>query len=173
VNEQGMTESARPAAATKHETTLTRVSDREVVISRTFRAPPRIVFEAWTNAEFVKRWWAPRSHGVEGVEFQADVCVGGNYRYVMRPPDADSVTFSGTYSEVTPHTRLVYTMRFEAFPGEMIITVTFEDQGGKTHLVSRELYPSKEALDGALACGMDEGAYDSMNQLDELVASLC
>jgi uncharacterized protein YndB with AHSA1/START domain len=156
----------------KNVTSVERTSDRELVISRTFNGPARIVFDAWTKPELVKRWWAPKSHSVVIVSCDADVRVGGRYRYVLRAAPGE-IGFSGTYTEVTPHSRLVYTQCFEPMPGaEAIITITFDERGGKTHLVAHELYPSKEALDGAIASGMEHGMRETMDQLDELVASL-
>ncbi|RKG93641.1 SRPBCC family protein [Corallococcus terminator] len=153
-------------------TTLELKSDREVIISRTFRAPARIVFDAWTKPEFVKRWWAPQSRCVEFVDCQADVRVGGAYRYHLKH-DGNEFSFYGTYSEITPHTRLAYTQIFEPFPDAAVqVTVTFEERDGKTHLVSHEVYPSKEAREGALSSGMEHGLRETMDQLDELVASL-
>ena len=155
----------------KYDTSLELRSDREIIISRTFRAPPRIVFDAWTRAEFVKRWWAPRSC-VEMVDCQADVRVGGKYRYVTRANGHESA-FSGTYQEITPHTRLVYTQIFEMFPdAAVLVTVTFEERDGHTHLVSHELYPSKEARAGALSSGMEHGLRETMDQFEELVAGM-
>jgi len=148
--------------------------DREIVIERTFNGPARIVFDAWTRPELVKRWWAPRSRGVSLIACDADVHVGGAYRYVLRTDRGDEFAFSGVYREITPHSRLVYTQIFEpmADAGEMIITMTLEERGNQTHLVSREVYPSKEARDAALGSGMEHGMRESMDQLDELVASL-
>ncbi|MFT3774426.1 MAG: SRPBCC family protein [Minicystis sp.] len=155
-----------------HDTSMEVKSDREIVIARTFRAPPHIVFDAWTKPELVRRWWAPKSHGVEIAVCEADVRVGGKYRYALRRGD-DEFAFSGTYTEITPPTRLVYTQVFEAFPGAaVIVTVTFTERGGKTQLVSHELYPSKEALEAALASGMEHGMRETMDQLDALVVSL-
>lgn len=158
----------------KHETRIELVLDRELVVTRKFNGPARIVFEAWTNAELVRRWWAPKKLGVEVVSCDADVRVGGKYRYVLRPRDQDPFAFSGTYKEVTPHSRLVYTQWFESIPGaEVLVTVEFEDnQDGTTLLVSRELYPSKEARDAALESGMEVGMLETLDQLDQLVASL-
>ena len=157
-----------------NDTAMELMSDQEIVISRTFRAPPHIVFEAWTRAELVKRWWAPKALGVQMVECQADVRAGGAYRYVIRSAAGNEYAFSGTYTEVTPPTRLVYTQVFEpmAGAGAVVVTVTFDEHGGRTRLMSRELYPSKEARDAALASGMEKGMRDTMNQLDELVLSL-
>jgi uncharacterized protein YndB with AHSA1/START domain len=158
----------------KNQTTMELKADRELVITRTFNAPARIVFDAWTKAELVKRWWAPKSHGVSIAECNADVRVGGSYRYVLRPKEGDDIAFSGKYTEITPHSRLVYTQFFEPMrdAGAVIVTITFEEQGAKTRLVSHELYPSKEAREAALGSGMEHGMRETMDQLDELVASL-
>jgi uncharacterized protein YndB with AHSA1/START domain len=158
-------------------TTMDRTSDRELVITRTFNAPPRIVFEAWTNPEFVRRWWAPRSHGVSIVSCDADVRVGGRYRYLLRHAKGD-FAFAGQYREVTPHSLLVYTESFEpdAQPadegGAAVITVTFSERSGRTDLVSHSLFPSKDVLDAVIASGMESGMRETMDQLDGLVASL-
>ena len=161
-------------STTVNPTTMERVSDREVVMTRTFNGPARIVFDAFTRPELVRRWWAPRSHGVTMVSCDADVRVGGAYRYVIQARSGPELGFSGRYTEITPHTRLVYTQIFEPMrdAGEVVVTVTFQEQAGKTHMVSREVYPSKEACEGALATGMESGARETMDQLDELVASL-
>jgi uncharacterized protein YndB with AHSA1/START domain len=154
-------------------TTMDVVSEREIVIARTFDAPARIVFEAWTKPELVKRWWAPRSHGVEIASCEADVRVGGSYRYVMRRGGTD-MAFSGAYTEVTPYTRLVYTNVFEpmAAAGDVIVTVTFEESSGKTRLTSHQLFPSKQVRDSTLATGMERGMRETMDQLEELLESL-
>ena len=156
----------------KHTTSMELKGDREIVIARTFGGPARIVFEAWTQPELVKRWWAPKSHCVEVVTCEADVRVGGAYRYVLRQGDQEPFAFSGKYMEITPHTRLVYTQIFEpmAHAGELIVTVTFDERAGRTHLISHELYPSKEAREAALAAGMEHGMRETMDQLDELVS---
>ena len=94
-------EGSEPAMLNR--TFVERSSDRELTITRTFNAPPRIVFDAWTNAELVKRWWAPVSLGVSIVSCEADVRVGGRYRYVLKPATSEAFAFSGTYREVTPY----------------------------------------------------------------------
>jgi uncharacterized protein YndB with AHSA1/START domain len=159
-------------------TSIERVSDRELVTERTFNGPARIVFDAWTRADLVAKWWAPKSLGVSIVSVDADVRVGGAYRYVLNVRNVNDFAFSGKYLEVTPHTRLVYTTFYEpdcippASEDEAVmVTVTFDERGGKTHLVAREVYPSKEILDAAIASGMESGAHITMDQLDELVAS--
>jgi uncharacterized protein YndB with AHSA1/START domain len=159
-------------------TSLDRVSDRELVIARTFNGPARIVFDAWTKPELVRRWWAPQSLGASIVSCDAEVRVGGHYRYVLQPGKGSTIAFSGTYSEVTPHTRLVYTSYFEpdgrprtSDADAVVVTVTFVEQGGTTRMTARELYPSKAVLDGAIASGMERGVHVTMDQLEELVAS--
>ena len=149
------------------------------MIARTIDGPARIVFDAWTRPEHVRRWWAPQSLGAAMVSCDAEVRVGGRYRYVLEPGKGDRFAFSGEYTEITPPSRLVYTAFFEPtasgpMPGALavVVTVTFEERDGKTHVRSRELYPSKQVLDGALATGMERGVHVTMDQLDELVASL-
>ncbi len=161
-----------PAAANR--TTVERTSDRELVVTRTFNGGARIVFEAWTKPELLKRWWAPKSLGVSLFTCEADVRVGGTYRYVFGRDAKQTMAFSGTYTEVTPHTRLVWTQVFESMraAGEAIITATFDERDGKTQLVVHQLYPSKEALDGAIASGMERGMRETYEQLEDLVAKL-
>lgn len=157
-----------------NETTMELEADREIVITRTFNAPARIVFDAWTKPELVRRWWAPKSIGVSIVSCEADVRVGGQYRYVISARGGDPMGFSGKYTEVMPPSRLVYTQVFEpmADAGEVVVTVHFEELDGRTHLVSHELYPSKEAREAALTSGMEHGMREAMDQLDDLVATL-
>jgi uncharacterized protein YndB with AHSA1/START domain len=154
--------------------TLERRSDRELVMTRTFNGPARIVFDAWTRPDLLKRWWAPRSRGVTLFSCDADVRTGGSYRYVFGRDAKQPMAFSGTYTEVTAPARLVCTQLFEPMraAGEAIITATFEERDGKTRLVVHQLYPSKEALDGAIASGMEHGMHETTDQLDALLATL-
>lgn len=161
-------------SAGRSETTLKLVGDRELEITRLFRAPPRIVFEAWTKAELVSRWWAPKSRA-ELVECTADVRTGGSYRYVLRNlGGGDTFAFSGSYLEVSPHSRLVYTHVFEPMAqfGSCTITVTLEPRGDSTLLVSREAYSSAELRATVLETGMEPGMREAMDQFDELVVGL-
>jgi uncharacterized protein YndB with AHSA1/START domain len=155
--------------AMKNRTTVERKSERELVVTRTFNAPARIVFEAWTNPKLLTRWWAPKSTGVTLLSCKADVRVGGSYRFEFGHEASKSMAFFGRYLEVTPHSRLVWT-NDESDDGA-VTTVTFEEKAGKTLLVLHELYPSKEALDAAIA-GMEGGMPESFAQLDELLATL-
>src|SRR4029453_9267374 len=129
----------------KNRTTVERKSARELVVTRTFNGPARIVFEAWTRPELFKRWWAPKSTGVSLLSCEMDVRVGGQSRLVFGDGASKPMEFFGKYIEVTPHSRLVWTN--EESDDGAVTTVTFEEKGGKTLLVLHELYPSKEALD--------------------------
>jgi uncharacterized protein YndB with AHSA1/START domain len=168
-----MAAGARRDLKLRNETKVERRSDRELVLTRTFNGPARIVFEAWTRPELLKRWWAPCSLGVTLVECDADVRVGGTYRYAFGRDAEHLMVFSGRYLEVIPHTRLIYTQLFESMPeaGAALITATFEEVDGQTRFVAVERYPSRAALDGALASGMEHGVRETMEQLEALIAS--
>jgi uncharacterized protein YndB with AHSA1/START domain len=153
----------------KDRTAVERTSDRELVITRTFNGPVRIVFEAWTTPELLKRWWAPKSAGVTLVSCEVDARAGGGYRFEFSHKGSSPMVFFGKYLEVIPHARLVWTNE-ESADGA-VTTVTFEEKDGKTLLVLRERYPSKEALDASIA-GMEGGMPETFAQLDELLASL-
>ena len=154
----------------KNRTTVERKSERELVVTRTVNGPARIVFEAWTKPELFKQWWAPKSMGMFLRACEMDVRVGGRYRLVFGHDASKPDEFFGRYIEVTPHSRLVWT-NDEGGDGGPVTTVTFEEKGGKTLLVMHELYPSKEALDGAIA-GMEGGMPETFAQLDELLVTL-
>jgi uncharacterized protein YndB with AHSA1/START domain len=150
-------------------TIVERKSERELVITRTFNGPARIVFEAWTKPELLKLWWAPKSMGVSLLSCEADVRAGGRYRFEIGDGGSRSMAFFGRYIEATPHSRLMWTNE-ESDEGA-VTTVTFEEKGGKTLLILRELYPSKAALDGAFE-GMEGGMCETFDQLDALLATL-
>jgi uncharacterized protein YndB with AHSA1/START domain len=160
---------SEPAAA-KNRATVDRKSDRELVVTRTVNGPARAVYEAWTKAELFQRWWVPKSYGLQLISCELDVRVGGKYRLVFSH-GSGTMEFFGTYVEVTPGSRLVWTNE-EGDEGGAVTTVTFEEQGGKTRLVVHDLYPSKKALDDAIASGSTGGMPDQLDQLDELLATL-
>ena len=149
--------------------TVERKSERELVIARTFNGPAHIVFEAWTTPALLKRWWAPKSAGVSLISCEADVRVGGSYRFEFGHEGSRLMAFYGKYIEVTPYSRLVWTN--EESDDGAVTTVTFEEKAGKTLLVLHELYPSKEALDASIA-GMEGGMPETFAQLDELLVAL-
>ncbi len=156
------------ASTPKNPTAAERTSDRELVVRRTVTGPARLVFEAWTKPELFRRWWVPESFGLNLLSCEMDVRVGGQYRLVFRHGDS-TMAFFGTYREVTPPTRLVWTNE-EADGGETITTVTFDEKDGKTSLVVHDLYPSKEALDAALESGSTGGLPEQLDQLEVLLA---
>ena len=154
----------------KSRMSLERKSDRELIVTRTINAPPRIVFEAWTQAELFQRWWVPKSFGLTLLSCELDVRVGGAYRLVFRHPAApEGMAFHGRYLEVTPPSRLVWTNE-EAGGTGPVTTVTFEERDGKTLLVMHDLYPSKEAFD--TEHGMEDVMGETFEQLDELLVTL-
>jgi uncharacterized protein YndB with AHSA1/START domain len=155
-----------------NRTTVVRKSEREFVVTRTFNGPARLLFEAWTKPELLKRWWAPKSFGLSFLSCEADCRTGGTYRFVFGHPSSPKpMEFFGKYLEVTPHSRLVWT-NDEGAEGGQVTTITFEEKGGKTLLTMHDLYPSKEALDAAIASGSTGGAGESFEQLDELLGTV-
>jgi uncharacterized protein YndB with AHSA1/START domain len=157
--------------AAANDTNADRRSDRELVVTRVFDAPARIVFDAWTKPELLMRWWAPKSFGITFLSCVADVRPGGTYRFVFgHPQSGEPMAFVGRYIEVKPHSRLVWTSE-ESEEGP-VTTVTFEERDGKTHLMLQDLYPSKEALDEAVASGSISGYPEQFDELDALLKSL-
>jgi uncharacterized protein YndB with AHSA1/START domain len=156
--------------AAANPTTVERGSDRELVVTRLFDAPARIVFEAWTRPELLQRWWAPGSFGIAFVSCEVDARTGGSYRFVFSHPQSpEPMAFFGRYLEVTPPSRLVWTNE-EGAEGGSVTTVTFEERDGRTLVVMRDLYPSKEALDEAIASQATSGFGETFDQLDEVLA---
>jgi uncharacterized protein YndB with AHSA1/START domain len=150
----------------KNPTTVERKSERELVVTRAFNGPARLVFEAWTKPELFKQWWVPKSMGMTLRSCEMDVRVGGRYRLGF----GDGMDFFGRYIEVTPHSRLAWTNE-EAGDAGQVTTVTFEEKDGTTLLVMHELYPSKEALDAA-GTGAADAMDETFGQLDELLVTL-
>jgi uncharacterized protein YndB with AHSA1/START domain len=138
----------------------------ELSVTRTVNAPAHLVFEAWTNPDLFRRWWVPKSYGLNLVSCEMDVRVGGQYRLAFLHEGA-TMEFFGTYLEVAPHSRLVWT-NDEGDAGQTVTTVTFEENDGKTLLVVHDLYPSKEAAETGASGAMPE----VLQQLEELLASL-
>jgi len=152
--------------ATAKRTTVERRSDRELVVTRSFDAPARLVFEAWSNPELFQRWWVPKSMGMQLHSCEMDVRTGGTYRLNF----GDGMDFFGRYIEVTPQARIVWTNDEEG-ENASVTTVTFEEKDGRTLLVMSELYPSKEALDEA-GTGAADATHETFGQLDELLVTL-
>jgi uncharacterized protein YndB with AHSA1/START domain len=158
------------AGGAQNRTSVERKGDRELVVTRTFDAPPSLVYRAWSQAELFRRWWMPKSViGVSLVSCEMDVRTGGRYRLEFSAGGPDTMAFHGKYLEVVPDERIVWT-NDEGEEGA-ITTVTFEDQGGKTLLRFHEIYPSEEALAEALQ-GSAAGLPEQLDQLDELLSSI-
>jgi len=158
------------ATPMKNRTTVERTSEREVVVMRTLNGPARLVFEAWTRPELFKQWWVPKSMGMFLRSCEMDVRVGGRYRLVFGHDASNPAEFFGRYLEVSPHSRLVWT-NDEGGDAGSVTTVTFEEKGGKTLVVLRDLYPSKDALDAA-GMGAAEAMDETFEQLDDLLVTL-
>ena len=159
-------------AAGRASTTVERVSERELAVTRAVNGPARLVFEAWAKPELFQRWWAPRSFGVFLISYEADVRTGGAYRLVMGHSSSEQpMAFFGRYIDVTPHSRIIWT-NDEGGEGGAVTTVTFAEEDGLTRVVVHELYASLEALDDALASGSTSGWGEQFEQLDDLIVVL-
>jgi uncharacterized protein YndB with AHSA1/START domain len=153
-------------APARNITTVDRTSDREIVVTRSFDAPARLVFEAWSTPELFKRWWVPKSMGMTLQSCEMDVRTGGSYRLGF----GGGMEFFGTYLEVEPPSRIVWT-NDEGGEDSSVTTVTLTETDGTTLLVMSELFPSKEALD-ADGGGAAEAAHETFGQLDDLLVEL-
>jgi uncharacterized protein YndB with AHSA1/START domain len=152
----------------KNQTAVEPRSDCEIVVTRSFDAPARLVFQAWTQPELFKRWWLPKSSGFSLLSYEADIRTGGGYRLEFDIPGHGAMAFFGKYLEVTPHSRIVWTN--EESEDGAVTTVTLEEKSGKTLLVVQDLYRSKEALERT--GGSESGLPEQFAQLDELLLSL-
>ena len=151
-------------------TAVERKTDRELVVTRTFDAPPHLVFRAWSEAELFRRWWVPEGHGISLVACDMDVRTGGKYRLEFGAGGSDTMAFYGKYIEVVPDSRIVWT-NDEGEEQGAVTTVTFEDQGRKTLLTFHELYPTSEALEEAMT-GSAAGLPQQLDQLDAMLSTM-
>jgi uncharacterized protein YndB with AHSA1/START domain len=150
----------------------TTPSDREIVMTRLFEAPPRLVFEAMTKPEHVRRWWGRLDERYSVIVCEIDLRVGGAWRFVGRGPQGE-YAFKGVYREIAAPGRLVFTEIYEPFPDvESVVTQVLTDEGGKTRLSLTALYPSLEVRDSVLKTGMAKGAAISYDRLEDLVREL-
>lgn len=151
-------------------TLVERKSERELVVTRSFNAPARIVFEAWTTPDLFKRWWTPKSSGMTLLSCEMDVRVGGGYRIEFGHPASEQpMAFFGKYLEVTPPSRLVWTN--EESDSGAVTTLTLAEKAGETLLTLHERHLTKEALDDAII-GMEGGMPEQFEQLDALLINL-
>lgn len=165
--DQAKSEPAPPA----NQAVADRISDRELVVRRSFTAPARILFEAWTRPELFRQWWVPKSFGLTLLSCEMDVRVGGKYRLEFGHPASDQpMAFFGSYIEVIPNARVAWTN--EESPDGATTTVTFEEVDGRTNIVIHDLFPSKEALDNEIASGATSGMSETLAQLESFVSDL-
>jgi uncharacterized protein YndB with AHSA1/START domain len=155
----------------QNATTIERRSERELVVTRSFASPARLVFDAWTKPELFERWWVPKSCGLSLLSCEMDARTGGGYRLVFQIDATNSMALFGKYLEVTPPSRLTWTNEEGGGDGALT-TVTFEERDGETRLVLHDLHPSKEALDAAIASGSADAMGETFAQLDEVLVTL-
>lgn len=144
-------------------------SDREVALTRVFKAPRQLVYEAFSKPEILKRWFGPRGWSL--ITCDVDARVGGRFRFVLRAPDGHEIGMRGAYRELSPPARSVHTESFDDFPGESQVTSVFTEQDGYTTLVATILYPSREIRDAVIKSGMEHGAAESYDKLEQILAS--
>jgi uncharacterized protein YndB with AHSA1/START domain len=150
----------------------TTPSDREIVLTRLFDAPRRLVFEAMSKPEHVRRWWGILDERYSVTLCEIDLRVGGAWRFVGRGPQGE-FAFHGVYREIAAPERVVFTEIFEPFPDvESVVTSVLSEDGGKTRLTVTVLYPSLEVRDSVLKTGMARGAAISYDRLEDLVREL-
>ncbi len=165
-----MTSQSDGADNAQSRTSVERRGDRDLVVTRTFDAPPSIVFKAWSDPDLFRRWWMPKSvAGVSLVGCDTDVRTGGKYRLEYSAGGPETMAFYGKYLEVVPNERIVWT-NDEGEEGA-VTTVTFEEQGGKTLLTFHEVYPSAEALEEAMQ-GSAAGLPEQLDQLDDVLVGI-
>jgi len=146
-------------------------SDREIVMTRVINAPRRLVFEAVSKCEHLKHWWGPRRHTMSSCEL--DFRPGGKWRFVLKGPNGREYGFRGEIREIVPPERVVQTFEFEGLPGHISVdTLTLTEKDGKTTWHARSVYASVEDRDGMLTSGMEEGANETMDRLDEFLAKM-
>ena len=147
---------------------VTTPTDREIVLTRTFDAPRRLVFDAFTKPLLLKRWFGPRGWSL--VVCEVDLRVGSGFRFVLRGPDGRDMGMRGTYREIVPPERSVHTESFDDYPGESVVTAVWVEEGDKTTLTATVLYASQEVRDAVIKSGMEHGAAESYDRLAEMLA---
>jgi uncharacterized protein YndB with AHSA1/START domain len=148
---------------------VTTPSDREIVLTRVFDAPRGLVYEAFTRPELLRRWFGPRGWSL--VECDVDLRVGGKWRFMLQGPDGTRMGMSGEYRELAPPDRMVHTESFDDYPGNSVVTTALTENDGKTTLTATVLYDTKEIRDAVIQSGMEHGAAESYDRLEEILAS--
>jgi uncharacterized protein YndB with AHSA1/START domain len=160
-------------AKSSAEVTVSLPSDREMKFVRIFDYPRDLIFQAWTKPQHIRQWWG--CHGSTITICDIDLRLGGKWRIVMQMPDNSEHPFKGTYREIIPNERLVYSECYDApqiGSPEWTTTITFDDFEGKTKLTHLILHASREARDGHLKSGMEPGMVQTLRRLDEYVANI-
>ncbi|HWK26832.1 MAG TPA: SRPBCC family protein [Solirubrobacter sp.] len=158
--------------ATTHSAVLTLPSDTEILMVREFDAPKHLVWRAYTTPELIQRWWGGRRGNVTTAE--VDLRVGGAWRYVLVAEGGFEVAFHGEFLEIAPYDKLVNTEIYEGAPeaGAAIVTVTFEEHDGRTTMHSLTKVDTKEIRDTIIATGMEGGAQEGFDVLEEIAIEL-
>jgi len=144
---------------------------QDIVFKRTFDAPREIVFKAFMDPSLIPNWWGPRKY--ETIVAEMDPKSGGRWRFINRTEEGEEFGFHGVYHDVAAPQRVVQTTEFEGYPGSVgLETLTLEEQDGKTLMVAVSLAPSVEARDAIVASGMEGGARETYDRLDEVIQSL-
>ena len=149
---------------------VTTPTDREIVMTRVFDAPRRLVYDAFTKPDLLRRWFGPRGWAL--VTCEVDLRVGGSFRFVLGGPDGRELGMRGVYRELVPPERSVHIESFDDYPGESLVTSVLVEQRGKTTLTVTILYPSREVRDAVIQSGMEHGAAESYDKLAELLAEI-
>ena len=147
---------------------VTTPTGSEIVLTRVFDAPRRLVFDAFAKPELLNRWFGPRGWSLAVCE--VDLKVGGGFRFLLRGPNGKEMGMRGVYREIVPPERSVHMESFDDYPGESQVTTVLVEQGGKTTLTVTVLYPSQEVRDIVLKSGMEHGAAECYDKLAELLA---
>ncbi|MCX6023282.1 MAG: SRPBCC family protein [Chloroflexi bacterium] len=146
---------------------VTTPNEREIMMTRIFDVPCRMVFDAFSKPELLMRWFGPRGWSISVCE--VDLRVGGAWRFVLRGPDGAAMGMSGVYRVIEPPHRSVHTESFDVYPGESVVTMVLVESGGKTAMTATVEYPSREVRDAAIQSGMEHGAAESYDRLAEML----
>ena len=150
---------------------VTLPSDREIVMTRVFHAPRELVFKAHMDPALIAQWWGLR--GNTTIVDQLDARPGGKWRFVQRRPDGSEEGFRGEFREIVPPEQFTWTFEWEGLPGHVgLEKYTFEEHAGQTTLTTTSVFDTPEDRDGVIASGMEGGANESADRLEELLASL-
>lgn len=145
---------------------------QDIILTRTFDAPRALVFQAYTDPKLIPQWWGPRKY--KTIVDRMELKKGGIWRYINRGSDGQEFAFNGVYHEIAAPERLLYTYEFEGMPPGRagIVTITFEEQNGKTLLTDKSLFQSVEDRDAVVQSGMEQGAAETFDRFEELLSKM-